>query len=1277
VVSLLLRPLFVLLTLAMLVVASFQLAGRIMFASLDELEPGINQYLAAQQMSVSGLAGDWRLINPIVTIDRIELPAGHLKSVLVELDWLESLVRNRLVAQRIRLGGGRLLLEKTAAGWRLAGAAEGADFNPFDTIYHSDMLTLAVQLGFLDESGVADPVDDLALRYLATNRGGVHRHRLQLANVDCEAPCAVEVRLDQSEAIMFLRPESAAVEVGGAGLLVPKPLLGRAGGRLAKLEGRWWRHDDRSGGTVSAAVDGIGFARIEPVEGRLELSVRGEAGVHHLEVSGLELSAGEASWTLPRVWASYEDNTLRTWTGGMDVAPAFEFFAGLSPEDSAVYRWLNALRVGGTALNVHGLVQLPELKFGYLATVQDITLDGYNGAPWIRGGAGELLGVGRLIQLQLNSEDLGVAFPDIFRQRWDMDHLSGRLQAFIGRGYFGLRGKNLRAELNGSLASGGFALSRPDDRYRERLTLQLAVDQTTVEQGKQYIPYRLPAGLPEWLEHGPRTGNLEGVALAYHGQIHTRPFELARRVELAGDIRDGHVRYHPDWPDVKELSGRIEVAGRDVRILVREGYSLWDTDLAGSRIHLRDNASIADIDLVSTSSVGEALAFIRSTPLSEWMSFVTPDWSGDGALRMAGRLVIPLKQGGDHIGEHSLADEVEVDLIIGLDSSNLELPAYGVSLGELQGEVHYVYPYALSGANVRGRIFDRPALFGASSDADTVIFHVDGQAPYQKVLKLLEVTDPGVILGGLDFNAALHIELDEAVSRLDVVSDLTGLSLDLPAGFAKAPDDAVPTELSLRFLTSHQSALFRYGEAQGWLHVDGTPLRGAIGFGGPPPRVDETVNELVLGGRVSGFTLDQVIPDDSSGPSLSLPLRLVDLGVGLIDINGIGFSDVVLNGRIGAAGATDVALTVSGEDLAGALKISGDDPLVLNLDLLRLPAGESTDDPLAVSVMDELVDVDLALKQLYVGEADYGSWSFALRPREQGVALRNLRSKLRGVYIEADELFWERETNRSHFVGRMAATDLAEVLPLWGYAASVSTEEAAMEADLTWRGSPAAVDLDLLVGQASFEAGNGRFLEVESGGTSAMKIFSLVNFSTIAKRLNFDFSDVSGEGVSFDTMTATAEFMEGSMRFVEPMKVDGSGSKFRIVGTVDLIEGQLDNEMIVTLPVTKGLPWYAAYVALANPLAGLGVLVGERVLRKPLEQFSSAKYQISGTLDDPELKFVNVWDTSVDGPQVSLEQLEPEAVETEPGASDEASGVPIEAEPADETTAQNTGTTTG
>ncbi len=53
---------------------------------------------------------------------------------------------------------------------------------------------------------------------------------------------------------------------------------------------------------------------------------------------------------------------------------------------------------------------------------------------------------------------------------------------------------------------------------------------------------------------------------------------------------------------------------------------------------------------------------------------------------------------------------------------------------------------------------------------------------------------------------------------------------------------------------------------------------------------------------------------------------------------------------------------------------------------------------------------------------------------------------------------------------------------------------------------------------------------------------------------------------------------------------------------------------------------------MGNPLAGLAVLAGERVLRRPLEQFSSAKYAISGTLEDPQVDFVSIFDTSMRDP---------------------------------------------
>jgi len=1284
---LVLRPLFVFLTLAMLVLAFFQVSGRLLFSFLDELEVGINQWLAPLGVELHGLEGDWRQLDPVVRVRQVTLPAGELTGVEVEVDWLESLIRNRLIARQVLLEDGRLLLERGPRGWQLVGAKAAGEFDPFDTLYHSDQIEASLTLGFVGDDGAARAADDVHLRYLAQNGGGRHRHRLSLDNAICppvadgdtaSSGCGVQVAIDEQEAMPFLWPRRIEASLSGGGLAIPEPLLAGDGGRVERLEGTWWRLGDDSGGEAQVQLADLAM-NDDVLSGGFKLLARGEGDLHHLSLRNLTVANGDDRWALPDFWMTLavgaEQSTLQAWTDRLETGRGFQFLTALAPRESAVFRWLHGLNVQATALNVHAFVRFPDLLTGYVATVRDVSLDGFNGAPWIRGATGELLGANRTIQMSINADDLGVQFPEMFHQRWLMDHLSGRLQAYVSADYFGLKGSNLRAELGGSHASGGFALTRPrDNPYRERLSLLINLDRTTVGEAKEYIPYRLPEGLPEWLDAGPRSGNLFDVAFAYQGQIHTRPFELARRVAFSARIEDGYVQYHPDWPAVSALAGRIGVGGSDVRIAVDAGTSQTSSNLAGSHIQLTDNATYADIDLVSDTTVAEALAFIRGTPLTNWMGFVQPDWSGDGRVTMTGRLRVPLKLGEEHIGQ---IDDLQVDLDIGLEGADLNLPSYGVALGDLTGAVHYEYPYSVAATGVRGRIFDRPAIFGASSDVDTVSFHVDGQAPYEDVLALLNIDDPGGIRGGFDFNADLHIEMGDAITRLDVMSDLTGLALEAPGELAKAPDDAVPSELTLSFLDQYQAVRFRYGSARGWLHVDGTPLRGAIGFSAPPPVIDARENVLVLGGRVAGFSLDEVVPDrggDGAGAGerdlLPIPVELAGLEAGAIDVNGVLFHDVRLEGRIGAGPSADVSISVDSPDLVGHVGVPAAGPIALDLALLRLPASDvsSDADPLDVAILPQLVDADVSVARFLVGEKDYGRWNFRLRPEPGSVALLDLDAELRGVRIVSDRLVWDGADNSSHFVGTLTTDDLAEVMPQWGYAASVSTEQASMQGDLRWRGSPAAVDLERLVGEASFEAKNGRFLDVTQG-TDAMKIFSLVNFSKIARRLNFDFSDVVGEGVSFDTVTATTEFEEGTMRFVEPMKVKGSGSSFRVAGTVDLVEGRLNNEMIVTLPVTKGLPWYAAYVALANPLAGLGVLVGERVFRKPLEQFSSAKYEVSGTLDDPVLKFVSVWDTRMDRPQVGLEPETPEAgVEAAPAESD----VPRPVAPAEET-AQNTG----
>ena len=53
------------------------------------------------------------------------------------------------------------------------------------------------------------------------------------------------------------------------------------------------------------------------------------------------------------------------------------------------------------------------------------------------------------------------------------------------------------------------------------------------------------------------------------------------------------------------------------------------------------------------------------------------------------------------------------------------------------------------------------------------------------------------------------------------------------------------------------------------------------------------------------------------------------------------------------------------------------------------------------------------------------------------------------------------------------------------------------------------------------------------------------------------------------------------------------------------------------------------YVSLANPVTGLAVLAGQQMLKKQIKQFSSAKYEVSGPWDDPEVKLVGIWNDNM------------------------------------------------
>ena len=1230
----------------MLMVALFQSVGRLTFLVLDDLEATANQWLAGMQIKLTGLEGRWQFLNPVVLIDRVDVASGYVADVVVEIDWLESLIRNRTVARRLIIGEADLTFEKTVSGhWRIAGyTAAPTNFDFAALFYQSDELSFSGKVSVQLE-GQSERSETIVVNYQGINRGGVHRHQLGLHNTGraCQQPCEAFAEFQTREGLWPIHAAETILSAGAENLKLPGQLSGGPAVRLKALALDWQGMGPSSGGRLQANLDSFELPGDTTLSAELGFTVRGEQGVYQGQVGQFALHSGAGSLSIPGMRLVSRAGLSEIWTERIDLAEVAGFLrialAGIEPAE----RWLGALNLSAEALNVHAYVRPASMEFGYAATLTGINLDNYRGVPMIRGAGGEIIGHIWGAQLNLKADDLTLQFPTTFRDSWRMTDVQGSVRGWFDGEYFGLQGSNLRVTLGESRAVGGFSITRPTELYEQRLSLLINVDEMGIEDAKRFVPYKLSEGLRSWLEEGPRKGQLQNARFAYHGQIRTRMGELSRRLELRTRISDGLVRYHPDWPEVQALNGLVAVSGRNVRVTVESGSS-GTAILDGSEVALGQNAAYADISLKASIPTDAAMEFVRNTPLNNWLAFVTPGWNGAGQLNLDGDLHVPLKPFQTEVA----GDELAIDLAITLSGTKLDMPDYRLLLEGLNGIARYRYPHDVNASEITGTLFGQPALIGAAADADSIVFRIDGRATEKDAFTMMRLEDPGFFQdyfqGKFNFLATLTIAMDdEGITHLDVSSDLDGLELMLPAAFAKPAAEKRAASISVQFLENYNSLRFQYVDVTGWVHVDDVIRRGAVGFGIVPPMVEADAESITLAGRVQSFALEEVLPSEGSASILNIPLRLKNLEVGHIDIGDFQIVNAVLNGTIGEE---VLDLRLESDTALGTFTLAGDAPLVVNLEQLAFPAADTSDvsdgesaDPLDPTVIDDLPEADVTIARLSVGAENYGSWQFQIRPQtgvgphRESVVFENLSADIRGVVVHAPAgVVWNRADNTSRFVGDLSAGNLAEVLPLWDYAANLETKSTHLRGDFAWAGSPPNVELERLIGSADIRANEGRFLDVESG-QGVQRIFSLINFGAITRRLGGDFSDVTGKGVGFDTLNASVRLTEGRLDFVEPMEVLSTGSDFKIAGTVDLVDGMLDNEMIVTLPVSKNLPWYAAFLSLANPVAGIVVIAGERVLRKPLQQFSSAKYAVSGTLDDPQVDFVSIFDTSMREPE--------------------------------------------
>ncbi len=907
--------------------------------------------------------------------------------------------------------------------------------------------------------------------------------------------------------------------------------------------------------------------------------------------------------------------------------------------------------------------ELPEIRLN--SNIRGVSVNAYLGAPSISTLNGFVSLGPKGGYIDVNNGPYEMQFTPLFRSSWPFESARGRVNYFFREGILQFNSGLIELK-NGELsAHGKLHLNLPPQRSEQTWGLIVGISNADLLDAGRYLPTTLSPELVSWLDKSVLAGNGSESGLVFHGSLFRGAPKIRKVNELYFKVDRTVLNYDENWPVVSDLDATIYINNRGVFSDDATG-SIFDSQITESRVHIaippEGKVDTINIEGRLLGPLRDGIRVLNETPLAVTTNHMASAWQGEGNMLAQAKLGIPI---GPRTGEPTYAD-----VTVFLNNNDIEMPAFDLTAFAITGDVRYETLSGLTSPQFTAMLFNEPVAGRINSrvggDSGEITVSVDGHVAISDLYDWSSQVLLTRATGAMDYQAEIHIPYggDNDLSYVEARSSLQGVQLDIPTPLRKT---SANTSSSMRYRQTFVDDGYRLDfdladTLKGSLRTrDGIVRGGRLHFGAGKAGVISFEKVRVTGHldyadyeQWSEFiaSLDQV-SEVSLESEMANAVEDIVVDVDLLNLYSLELPNADLNIKRVQGGWR---ANLTNINLQGVVSIPDKEgvPLGIDLEYLRFFPEEGDDpseDPFAGVVPQEMLAIDFSTEELFFAGENYGKWKFNFRPTSAGATLDNIAAHVKGMEIVSPSAVtwnYSDDTHDSSFDGNVKVVDLAVALQQWGFASSIEGRDFGFVSKLAWPGSPAMIDLDIVKGTLAINGKGGRFVQAETG-TAALKLLGIFDFNQLGRRLSFDFSDVVDSGYQFDKITGTAAFESGIIEVTEPILIVGSGSNFKIGGTVDINTRILDNDMIVTLPVGKNLPWYAAYSAIVTgPLVGAGVFLAQKVFEKQINQMSSAKYKVSGTLDEPIIEFVEIFSDSVRGveapPALATEPESPEAV---------------------------------
>jgi uncharacterized protein (TIGR02099 family) len=746
----------------------------------------------------------------------------------------------------------------------------------------------------------------------------------------------------------------------------------------------------------------------------------------------------------------------------------------------------------------------------------------------------------------------------------------------------------------------------------------------------------VPPPLARWLGGAVAGGHLRGVSGRLKGSVRSAA-DIARVLDLGAAFDQMDIRYHPKWPRLERLSGEMRLRDAAFRFRVVSG------EVSGARI-VSAAGAIADVsqarpplDLTATvtGASQHATAFISATPLAPRFPRLLKllDAQGDASVEL--QMTVPTS-----------GDSPTLSGTLALEDNTLQVPGLRSPLEKVNGRMSFDHGGLGTGALEAAYLGSRidVALDGSIEAGRLTRLVISGRTDPRGLLRHLH--DVGVLdsdrpealpmLSRLEGETGWQVTLDiprraegqrEGIA-LTVSSDLEGMALRLPEPLGKSRTTTQPLTVRTRLAAAddrvfrvafgeHVRAVLRASAAGAGLRFE----RGEVRFGGQPASLPPEPG-LRVGGDVAALSVDDWVAfvalatgtgeRDAGTVNPMGTVSGIDLDAKRVAVLGAEFEDVRVHAARAASGSWLIG--VAGDGIDGAINVpwpTGEAPIEATFDFLhvRREAGAA---PMAQAA-EALTPADLPPVRLVVRRLRYNDL-------ELGVAKLTVSRGPDGLLVEeivaASETFevhgsgtWAHQDGEtfSHLDIRIYSGDIGALSATLGHGDS-GLEGGTAEIDLRagWTGSPFALALERVNGALRFKASGGRLRDVDPGATGRM--FGLLNLTILPRRLlRLDFSDLFGEGITFDSVQGSFQ-LAGGHAYTDDTTMDTENARVDLIGRIGLVDQDYDQVMTVTPKLSRSLPLMPLWLA-------------EKFLnRKLIDSAFSYRYFITGPWDDPTIE---------------------------------------------------------